>query len=302
MPELARLTWPEAEEALAAARLAILPVGSCEQHGPHLTLDTDSAIAEALAGRLAFDLGDAAVTCPPLRYGLSEHHMAFPGTLTLRPHTLEAVVLDVVESLAHWGQRRVLIVNGHGGNIDSLRLVSRTARRDLGCIVAAVMWAQLAADRIAERVTSPRYGHACEIETSVAWALTPDRVHADRITEPRPKPSREPLTEPPSPRVERAVWFDEWTENGALGDPRLASAELGDAVITVAYERALAFARRFAHEPVPERPERSEPRPGGWPRSRRQPPRPANGPRPATERQAETAETAEKAERRNDHG
>ena len=257
MPELARLTWPEAQEALRAARLAIVPVGSCEQHGPHLTLDTDSAIAEALAHRLAADLGDVAVVCPPVRYGLSEHHMGFPGTLTLRPRTFEALMLDMVESLAHWGQRRVLIVNGHGGNVDSLRLVSRTARRDLDCIVAAVMWANLAADRIAELVTSRRYGHACEIETSVALALVPDRVLADRIAEPRPRPAREPLTEPPGPKVDRAIWFDEWTENGALGDPRLASLELGDAVVAVAYERALAFARRLVDEPLPvQRPER----------------------------------------------
>ena len=145
MTILARLTWRDAEAALARARLALVPVGSLEQHGPHLTLDTDLAVAEAFAQRLDVELGDDALLCPPLPYGLSEHHLAFPGTITLRPDTFIGVLLDLVESLAHWGLRRVLVVNGHGGNIDALRLVSGQARRDHGSLVAAVMWARLAA-------------------------------------------------------------------------------------------------------------------------------------------------------------
>jgi creatinine amidohydrolase len=173
MPELARLCWEEARDALARARLALLPVGSCEQHGPHMTLDTDLAIAEALARRLADDLGEVALLCPSIGYGLSEHHLGFPGTLTLRPETFTGLASDVVESLARWGLRRVLVVNGHGGNVDALRLVARQARRDRGVLVAAVMWAQLAADEAAHYATSPRYGHACEIETSVGMAVAP---------------------------------------------------------------------------------------------------------------------------------
>lgn len=252
MPELARLTSPEAREALAAAQLALVAVGSCEQHGPHLTLDTDIAIAEALARRLGDDLGQQAVLLPPLAYGLSEHHMAFPGTLTLRHSTFAGFLADLVESLAHWGVRRLLVVNGHGGNVDAVRLAARAARRDHGALVAAVMWAQIAADEVARQAQSPRYGHACEIETSVAMALTPASVRADRIEEPRPTAPTDPLTDPPHGRVDRVTWFEEWTENGALGDPRLATLELGEAVVAVAHERALAFARKLAQEPLPE--------------------------------------------------
>lgn len=251
MTVLARLTWPTAEKALVAARLALLPVGSLEQHGPHLALDTDLAVAEALAHRLEQDLGDVALLCPAVPYGLSEHHLGFPGTVTLRPDTLASLVLDVVESLAHWGLRRVLVVNGHGGNIDVLRLVSRRARRDSGALVAAVMWAQLAADEIAARVTSPAYGHACEIETSVVQVLAPDRLFTDQIAAPAGRRSVDSATDPPRALVDQAVWMDEWTSDGALGDPRLASAELGHAVVEVAYRRAVEFARRFGTAPVP---------------------------------------------------
>jgi creatinine amidohydrolase len=113
------------------------------------------------------------------------------------------------------------------------------------------MWAQLAADEIAQRVTSERYGHACEAETSVAMVLAPESVRPERIAEPQPTGRRDPLTDPPTPRVDRPTWFHEWTENGALGDPRLASVELGNGIVETAYARALEFARRFAEEPLP---------------------------------------------------
>jgi len=252
MTELARLTWTEADEALRSARLALLPVGSLEQHGPHLTLDTDIAIAETLARRLAGDLGSEAVLCPPIGYGLSEHHMGFPGTLTLRPATFIGMFGDLVESLATWGMKRVLVVNGHGGNIDALRLVSRNARRDHGTLLAAIMWAQLAATEIAARAHSPQYGHACEIETSVAMSLVPDRVYADRIQSLGSRRSADELTDPPNSTVDQAVWTNEWTDDGALGDPTKASLELGDEVVAIAYERALSFARRFARRSLGE--------------------------------------------------
>ena len=251
MPELANLTWEEARDAIGRARLALLPVGSCEQHGPHLALDTDMAVAQGLTERLATDLGDEAVLCPPIPYGLSEHHMAFPGTLTLRPPTFTALVLEVVESLAQWGLRRVLVVNGHGGNIDALRLVARTARRDHGSLVAAIMWAVLASDEIAGRVTSPTYGHACEVETSVAMILAPDSLRPERIGEPAWRAAPDPLTLPQRAIVDRATWLHEWSEDGALGDPRLASREFGQAVVDVAYQRAVDFARGFAKESLP---------------------------------------------------
>ncbi|MGH9243745.1 MAG: creatininase family protein [Acidimicrobiales bacterium] len=251
MSELARLTWQDADVALGAARLAILPVGSLEQHGPHLALDTDVAMAEALAHRLETDLGDQALLCTPLPYGLSEQHLAFAGTITLRPETFTGLVLDVVESLAHWGLRRVLVVNGHGGNIDALRLVSRRARRDHGSLVAAVMWAQLAADEIAARTKSHSYGHACEVETSMAMALVPDRVFPDRIGEPGGRHSVDPLTDPPRATVDWAVPMEAWSDDGALGDPRAASVEFGEAVAASAHRGALEFARRFAEAPLP---------------------------------------------------
>ncbi|MGH8871641.1 MAG: creatininase family protein [Acidimicrobiia bacterium] len=252
MNRLAEMTWRDAESALARAQVAILPTGSIEQHGPHMALETDIAVGEALAERLAEDLGELAVLCPRIDYGLSEHHMRFPGTITLRPETFSALVLDVVASLAQWGVRRVLVVNGHGGNIDALRLISRTARRDLGCLVASLMWAQVGADEISKRTSSESYGHACEVETSVAMVLAPEVVHAERIEAPSGRRSVDPLIDPPRPKVDQTVLMHEWTDDGALGDPRLHDIEDGKAIVEVVSRRALEFARRFARQPLPD--------------------------------------------------
>lgn len=252
MNELARMTTEEAAQALASARLAIVPIGSCEQHGPHLTLDTDTAIAEAIARRLADDLGADAALCPTLAYGLSEHHLAFAGTLTLRPSTFLAVVGDLLESLQHAGLGRVLIVNGHGGNIDALRLAARDARRDRGMLVASVMWAVLAADEVAGVADSPSYGHACETETSVALALIPDRVRTDQLGAAGERRSVDALTDPPAARVDEPVWLDEWSADGALGNPARADEQAGRRIVEAVHERALAFARRLADRPLPE--------------------------------------------------
>jgi creatinine amidohydrolase len=245
------MTWTEAEVALDAARLVILPTGSIEQHGPHLTLETDTVIAASLASGLAEELGTEAVLLPRLDYGLSEHHLRFPGTLTLRPESYLRLLADIVESLVHWGQRRLLIVNGHGGNIDALRLVSRSARRDQGALVASVMWAQIAADEIASRVHSASYGHACESETSVAMAIAPEVVRPDAIGEPGERYSVDRLTDPPGAIVDQTVMLHQWSSDGALGVPRLATTEQGQAIVDTVLVRTLDFARRLMDQPLP---------------------------------------------------
>ena len=252
MSELAAMTWSDARDAFKRASLAILPTGSIEQHGPHLALETDTAIAWGLARRLADDVGEQAILLPRLDYGLSEHHMHFPGTLTLRPETYQRLVLEIIESLAHWGLRRVLVVNGHGGNIDALRLISRTALRDRGALVASVMWARIGSDEIAARVQSDAYGHACESETSVALAVAPHVVYRDRISGPGPRHSADPLTDPPAPLVDQSVMLHEWTDDGALGDPSRANESDGRAITDVVAQRTLEFALRLMQRPLPQ--------------------------------------------------
>lgn len=244
-PELARLTWRDAETALRRARVALVPVGATEQHGPHMTLDTDTAIAEAFARRIGDALGEDAIIGPTISMGMSEHHLGFAGTMTLKALTLMSLVHDVVQSFVQNGVRKVILVNGHGGNIDPLGLVAREAGRDGTAEVASLMWAILAADLIHERAATPFHSHACDIETSVALAIAPHVVLSDRIEAPAPSTlGVVPLAEPRS-RYDIPVPFGQWTANGAIGDPRLATRELGEEIVALALGRAVEFARRF---------------------------------------------------------
>ncbi|MEA5457273.1 creatininase family protein [Sinomonas sp. JGH33] len=250
------MTTDEAREALRRASVAILPIGATEQHGPHLELRTDTALASALAAELAAGLGDRAVVLPEIGYGLSEHHLPFAGTLTLRPTTLRAVLLDILESIRHHGIDKVLIVNGHGGNIDAIRLVAREALRDFGMQVAHLMWAQLARDAIADEAgPSWRRNHACEIETSLAMVLDESLLRPDRIGESHLIGAKDDFTEPTNASVDLPIWFDAWTETGALGDPRRASAQRGERIAAEASANALAFALQFLEGRPRSRPE-----------------------------------------------
>ena len=174
---------------------------------------------------------------------MSEHHLAFAGSLTLRAPTLLGLIADVVESLAHHGLKRVILVNGHGGNQDALRLAAREAARDGTSEVAVVMWAVLAADLIVERAATAFHSHACDIETSVALAIAPHVVLADRIEAPS-SVSAVALADPRS-RYDIPVPFGQWTTNGAIGDPARATRELGEEIVALALSRAVEFARRF---------------------------------------------------------
>src|SRR5256712_8722602 len=110
--------WVDLETYLRRDDRALLPVGSCEQHGRHLSFATDYLIPTEIAKRVSARTG--VPVAPTLCFGMSVHHMDFPGTLTLSPDTFVAVIRDLVESLYRHGFHRVLIVNGHGGNIAPL--------------------------------------------------------------------------------------------------------------------------------------------------------------------------------------
>ena len=118
MPLLAEMTWEQVEEYLKHDDRLILVIGSTEQHGRHLTFATDAMVPYAIGRRASEATG--VIVAPPLNYGMSLHHLGFPGSLSLRPQTLVQVLLDLLESAAHHGFRRILLLNGHGGNNPSV--------------------------------------------------------------------------------------------------------------------------------------------------------------------------------------
>jgi creatinine amidohydrolase len=246
--ELEQMTWPEVREALADARVAILPVGSQEQHGPHLALSVDIASAEAFARRLAEAVHPLALLAPPLKFGVSLHHMPFPGTMTLQPETFEQVLMDVAWSLREHGIRRLFVVNGHGGNQSPLGVASAKLRRDLGVRMAYTLWPVIGGMAVAEHARGRRVGHACLFETSLMMYLRPDLVRKDRLADGEMQP---PLYgDAPTGGIDGFVYWDELTANGAFEGATEASPEIGEKMTAVALDHVARFVQRFAEVPV----------------------------------------------------
>ncbi|HEU0115171.1 MAG TPA: creatininase family protein [Thermomicrobiales bacterium] len=244
--ELAKMTSPEAGAALAQAEVAIVPVGATEQHGPNLSLETDTAIAAGLARRIAAAVYPRAVVAPALPYGVSHHHMRFPGTLTISPDAFQAVLLDVARSLRRHGARRIFFVDGHAGNQGALDVLMTKLRFEHGIPAAYLFYFTLVGDVIERGVKTERWGHACELETSLGLALQPDIVHAGSLAAGAVLPPPVPFAgSRDAPRLGVPLWFNEITENGALGDARQASIEFGEEVADAVVARAAAFLERF---------------------------------------------------------
>jgi creatinine amidohydrolase len=236
-----RLTAPELLALAAAGALPILPVGSLEQHGPHLPVWTDSYCAHALAVRGAEAAPDVnAVVLPPLWTGLSEHHLPFGGTITLDYATFHAVLRCVVRSLKADGFDRLLILNGHGGNIAPLDVSARELAHEFGIPVVVTTWPSLAPKEIAGILTTQTaVQHACEAETSLWLALDPAQVRQDRIAESLSNPGPDPR-----PGFSRFWSFAERApRTGVRGDPRAATAAKGEAIIAAVVAGLVAAMR-----------------------------------------------------------
>ncbi len=247
---ISEMTWPEVETARQAAPLAIIPTGSCEQHGPHLALETDSVRANEMAKRIAERLAPRAVVTPCLTIAVSEHHMDFPGTLSLSPLTFQQVLYEVIGSLAHHGWRKVFVLNGHGGNEAAIGIAAARAQTEFrGLLVATSGITPLVQDLARKLATSPRTGHACEIETSQTLYLAPQSVRVDRLEAARFLDTELPQTGVNAVgRVRLAKRFSEITANGALGDARQSSAAMGQELIEEALARVCCFLEAFIRE------------------------------------------------------
>ncbi|HZB07618.1 MAG TPA: creatininase family protein [Rubrobacter sp.] len=246
---LASMTSPEAAEALAKAGVALLPVGATEQHGPNMSLETDTVVAYRLALRIAAAAYPRAIVAPPLPYGVSYHHMSFPGTMTLSPETFQAVVLEVVESLRQHGVERFFIIDGHAGNQGSLDVLMTKLRFQMGIRAAYLFYFTIVDDLMREGAKTERWGHACEVETSMGLALQPDIVHGEVLEAGKIRSASLPYSNVmESPRVGVPLAFDEITENGALGDARQASEEFGLQLTNAVVVRSVEFLKSFLGE------------------------------------------------------
>ena len=232
---LADLTWTEVRELAPQVRVVLLPVGSCEQHGHGMALATDITLATAVCREVSRRLSPSVLVAPPLPWGLSDHHLGFPGTISLHPETFYAVIRDVVTSLLGHGFRRFLLVNGHAGNIALDDVVCVRLRRETDVdFVAALTYCLLSPEPV---------GHAGEVEASYALALAPELVKPARLTPGHPVGGLPDL----APAV--VPWaFHEMTQTGNIGDPTLATAEQGRALLALMFDRLCEIVTAIGEE------------------------------------------------------
>jgi creatinine amidohydrolase len=233
----ARLTAPEIQSRAGGGTVAIIPVASVEQHGPHLATGVDMWLAGAVAERTARKLvaaGTDALVLPVLWAGLAEHHMSFGGTVTLDRDIFMGTIAGVARSVARHGFRRIAIVNGHGGNVEAVATAAIELTTALGVPVVGLTYWLANADTFAAILeTQTNVQHACEAETAMMMALRPDDVRRENIAAAVPRRARP--SAPPGFRRQRP--FAELTDTGVIGDPRAATPEKGERLLEAAATR-----------------------------------------------------------------
>ena len=226
MKLIAEMSWQATEEYLKKDNRVILPIGATEQHGPHLGLGTDFIEAEAIAHGTSEVTGVAAA--PTLNYGMSFTNLSFTGTMSLRPTTLIAVLEDLFRSLYRHGFRRVLVVNGHGGNEAALGSAIHMVSDDLRELQIKTFswWTDAEAYRVVVDQMGPQEGsHASAGETAFMLAACPEGVDLKRLSG-RDAPVR------PSRDFMDIRRFREKYPDGIMGlDPKNAAREAGQALL-----------------------------------------------------------------------
>ena len=251
--KLESIAWPLVE-AVAGRTVALLPLGATEQHGPHMAVSTDTCIVKHIAEQAEAARPDELALLPTFCFGASHHHLAFAGTMSLPAPLYTSTVIELVRSLLAGGFRRILLLNGHAGNItpvkQALSELSREFDGTLQTNIALASYWELAGEAFAGAapMESPALRHACEYETSMMLHLAPERVDMQRAQRANLAPSSHYLPWD-GRRPDRGVTVVKQTQfltsNGGCGEPARATAEKGRHLLQCATEALIALVDDF---------------------------------------------------------
>jgi creatinine amidohydrolase len=239
---LEELSWP-AIAAVANDLPVVIPVAAVEQHGRHLPVFTDSMLLGEVVRRSAEVVGDRVLWTPLLWLGNSHHHLDFAGTLSAAPRTYLDLLGDMIDNLLHHGFRRVVILNGHGGNIVPAQQAVFEARQrhrhrsDLLLLSATYWLLGSRPKQIEPSLVQDRMGHACEWETSMIMHLAPNQVDN------RSKLDAISADMPFDPATQGWITKDR-SAPGHIGDPRQATAAKGEALFRIFSYDVVTFLQR----------------------------------------------------------
>jgi creatinine amidohydrolase len=247
------LRWNEIDLLDRDSTLIIVPTGAIEQHGHHLPVDTDIFNSSQIAFRAAEHARAAAIgpvlVAPPVWWGTSPHHLAYPGTISLRLQTMSDLLVDICASLWRHGFYRILFLNGHGGNIGVLMATALRISEEIGISPAVASYWTLVRDTLVEIGESPKggMGHACEMETSLQLHLRGELVAMDQAGPDMPRQlTSYTCIDFRDPGPVMIPWdFVRDSKTGAMGDPVTASAEKGKKIADAAVAKVVDLAKQL---------------------------------------------------------
>lgn len=252
---------------LTEEAVIMLPLGATEQHGLHLTVSTDTDIVTQLALATEMLVTNDILLCPTLPFGSSHHHLSFGGTVSLNPLLYTQVIMDLVKSLIESGFRKIVLLNGHGGNVtpvkQALAMLSSSYDFSFKPNIALVTYWELAGKSFAGQfpMQSPVLSHACEYETSLMLHLFPDKVRMENVKRSaRPKSNGYIAWEDDEP-YKGVTLFKQTSivsSNGNSGEPQLATSEKGKILFNQAVEALKTFVTDFHSWPLLERIDKQE--------------------------------------------
>jgi creatinine amidohydrolase len=247
--KFSEMTWPLLREVPREQTLILAPIAACEQHSRHLPTYTDTLLVTAVAEGVEERLPRQVLLLPTLWFGASSHHLRFGATLSAEVDTHITMLCDLLVPLLEDGYQRILVLNGHGGNIDTMHVALRRLQpRFRNRLVAAASYWELAEKELAALAAGPRksMGHACEFETSMVLALRPELVRREEIKD-------DPPTDDPALRgLFTAEDMRQRTDHGAVGFPERASAEKGRTFLGAAIDRTVEVAKALLQRPLPQ--------------------------------------------------
>ena len=247
--KLQEMTWPEVARLDRDLTLIVAPIAACEQHSRHLPTFTDTILCGGIAAAVENNLPDRVLLLPTLWLGASDHHLPFGATLTVGVDTHIRLLTELLAPLLESDFKRVLILNGHGGNIDTLHVALRQLQpRFPDRLLTGASYWEIAERELAALAKGGRrgMGHACEFETSMMMHFRPDLVRTSEIRNDHQT----------HPEVFRGLYFAEdmgqRTDQGCVGYPEAATPESGKAFVSAIVGRVTEVCRELlAHEIVP---------------------------------------------------
>ncbi len=249
------LSSEEVDRIASQEAMVLIPIGSFEQHGQHLPLATDSIISQEVTRLVAERINHEfpVLVFPQIPFGKSTEHASRPGTISLETEVLTNLLRNICKNLAKNGFKKIVFINGHGGNTNLLNTMLRGIREETGAFVTSIyLYSETLLKDVLDRFKLEELDvfHACTLETSFMMTLKPELVHMKKASKEKPHKFTEEsgykyLKLAGSKGIEFSWLIDDISDSGVIGDPTKATPEIGKEVLKVLIENVYEVLREI---------------------------------------------------------